>query len=138
MQNNLAKDVKIQNLLVQRDYIASQLKSTKENPRENGDTSYIYIGHVFPENCDYFRREGYNVVTIKSDLLTALVHGRPVFLFTIGNDVTLTGEDLKLAQEAKGNKKDGNDRPSLPGESNIHSDSPFSDDFMSKILGGGF
>ena len=138
MPNNLAKDVKIQNLLVQRDYIASQLKSTKENPRENGDTSYIYIGHVFPENCDHFRREGYDVRQLKSELLTALAHGRPVFLFTIGNDVTLTEEDLRLAQEAKDNKKEGNDRPSLPGESNIPRDSSFSDDIVSKILGGGF
>lgn len=91
----LAKELKIKNLKKQRDFIEGMLRFVADE--KNGDISATYVGYVFPENVSHFQAEGYDVVRIKSDCLTAAVEGSPVYLF-IPQDIVLTEEELKQAE----------------------------------------
>ena len=91
----LAKELKIKTLKKQREFIKEHVKNGDGSP--DGDTSYIFIGYVYPEVIEYFHSEGINAEEIKSDILTAITGGRPIYLFTVG-DVTLTEEEYQEAE----------------------------------------
>lgn len=93
----LAKENKIKSIKRQREFIRKQL----ERPHEDGDTAYCYAGHILPEVIAYFNAEGYKVELITSDMLTAAVKGLPIYLFTISDDVVLSDEELKEAEEVE-------------------------------------
>ena len=57
----LAKEIKIKNLMVQRKFITEQLKLRLENPCMDGDSTYNYIGYIFPENIKYLEDEGFSI-----------------------------------------------------------------------------
>lgn len=94
----LAKELKIKNLKKQQDFIEAMLRYVAEGV--DGDISMLYVGYVFPENVSHFQAEGYDVVRVKSDSLTAAAAGRPVYLFT-PQDIELTEEERKQAEEYK-------------------------------------
>ena len=95
----LAKEVKIKNFKRQREFIKEQLENRQENLREDGDTAYRYIGHIFPEVIGYFESEGFDIKKNESELLLASTKGLPVYTFTIRDDVVLNEEELKAAEE---------------------------------------
>lgn len=94
----LAKEVKIKNIKRQREFIKRQLKKLLEHPSKDGDTAYRYVGYVFPEVSSYFEDEGYVVKRLDSDRILAATNGSPMFLFTIGNQIILTKEELEEAE----------------------------------------
>ena len=103
----LAKEIKIQNLKRQREFIKAQLSKMLNSPREDGDPAYRYVGQVFPEVIDYFSKEGFKVELItSSDSLAAATKGMPVYLFTISESVILSEEELKRAEEVEYNPDD--------------------------------
>lgn len=69
----LAKESKIANILKQREYIKKMLLA----PRKDGNPSYVYVGQVFPENIEYFEREGFTITKAHSDQLSVKTLGNP-------------------------------------------------------------
>lgn len=67
----LAKEIKINNIKRQREFIKKQLENRLKHPNKDGDTAYRYIGHILPEVIEYFKGEGYNVERVVSEELTA-------------------------------------------------------------------
>ena len=92
----LAKELKIKTLKKQREFIQEQLSHA--DTRNDGDTAYRYVGHLYPEVIKHFESEGFVVTQVHSDLLSAMVKGLPVYLFTVG-DVELSEEELEQALE---------------------------------------
>ena len=90
----LAKEIKIRNLIRQREFIKKQLDLTLLN----GNAAVSYVGEVFPENLDYFHdEEGYDVQRLDSkEILTANM-GMPIYVFS-SSDVKLTPEELEKAE----------------------------------------
>ena len=120
----LAKEIKIRNIKQQRDFIMNQLKEyLMEHPRNDGNTAYRYVGHVLPEIVDYFKGEGFDVKCLISDMILSATQGMPIYLFTISDNVVLSDEELKAAEEFE-YKFDDDER------------SDAFDDFMSALLGG--
>ena len=89
----LARGIKKRQLFQQRKFIQKGLECAATRKRD-GDCSYVYIGHLYPENVEYFRNEGFNISLIESETLKGKTLGIPVFLFTIANDVRLTPEEM--------------------------------------------
>ena len=102
----LAKENKIKTLKIQREFIKRQLAQIPIQSRD-GDPSYTYVGHIYPEVIKYFENEGFVVTLVESDILTALTKGKPVYLFTVG-DIELSEEELK--QVEKYEETDNEDR----------------------------
>lgn len=95
----LAKENKIKTLKRQREFIEKQLAQIPEH-RQDGDTSYTYVGYIYPEVIKHFENEGFVVTLVKSDLISILTKGVPLYLFTVGN-IELSEEELKQAEEYK-------------------------------------
>ena len=85
----LGTQVKIVNLIVQREYIENFLKGFASSPQEKGNPAYIYEGYVFPENVLYFRGQGFKVIE----------HNNDEFLFVPADDSKLSDEELTLSTE---------------------------------------
>lgn len=97
-KRNLGKDLKIKNLMAQRDYIIDQLKKMLEEPDEDGNAAYGYVGYVFPENIDYFRLEGFGVRRFETDAILQTTMGMPIYIFNpVSED--LTAEEFKESRE---------------------------------------
>ena len=122
-QRTLAKEIKIQNLIRQRNFITKQLLKIKGGIKD-GDTTYRYVGHVFEENVAYFESEGFKVTKVESDMMTAKHDGKPAYLFVVG-DVELSDDEMKEAEAIK--IKEAEDEPHCGSF----------DALMSSILGGG-
>ena len=120
----LAKENKIKTLSRQRKFIETQLNDIAEN-REDGNTSYTYVGSIYPEVIKHFENEGYDVTLVKSDLLSALAKGMPVYLFTVG-DIKLSEEELKQAEEYNNATDDEDEK----------SDEDDISELMNEIFGG--
>lgn len=93
----LAKEVKINNLKQQREFIRRQLEKDKE-PNECGETLYRYFGYILPENIEYFKKEGYDIKCFNSEIFMAHSQGVPMYAFTIREDIILNNEELKEAE----------------------------------------
>lgn len=119
----LAKEIKIKNLRKQREFIEKQLSHTTS--KEDGDTAYRYVGHVYPEVIEYFENEGFMVTKIESDMLTMMTKGLPVYLFTVG-EVKLSDEEMKEAESYY--------EPEEPGYDS--DDSRGFEEFVRALMGG--
>lgn len=117
----LAKELKIKNLRKQREFIEEQLSNA--NCREDGATTYRYIGNIYPEVIEYFEEEGFAVTKVQNDLLTAMTEGKPVYVFSVRDDLKLTDEELKEAEAYEVKKE------YAPEEK--------ADDFLEMLLGSG-
>lgn len=96
----LGKEVKIATIMKQRRFIEQQLKDAPKRSKD-GDVSYRYVGHVYPENIEFFQNEGFFVYEPSNDLLSAMAHGLPVYIFIPDDEkIILTEEELKQAEEA--------------------------------------
>lgn len=93
----LATEIKIKALKKQREFIEAQLKRIPE--REDGDSAYPYVGHVYAEVIKYFEEQGFTVTRLQSDSLMSFSRGMPVYLFTVDDSIALTAEELKQAEE---------------------------------------
>lgn len=85
----LAKETKIHNLIHQRNFIRVMLKA----PKKDGDPAYRYYGYVYPENREYFKKEGYDITTITSLEALKITEGLPLNIFTPCEEITLTAEE---------------------------------------------
>ena len=85
----LAKELKVRELIRQRNFIKGELKT----PRPDGDPSYRYIGYVFPENKKHFEENGYNVTTFFGVEVLPVTEGKPLNVFTPKDDIILTAEE---------------------------------------------
>lgn len=92
----LAKELRIQTLKKQREYIEKKLRQAAKS--NDGDLSYLYVGYLHPEVKSHFEVEGYDVVVVKSEYLTVVAKGRPVYLFT-PKDFNMTNKEIKQAEE---------------------------------------
>lgn len=63
----LAKEMKIRNLKKQREYIRKGLEDVA-TLQDDGDCSYVYVGHIFPEVVSYFESEGYRITQVESGI----------------------------------------------------------------------
>lgn len=96
----LAKKIKIENIKKQREFIENNLKRISDL-NEDGDTSYPYVGYLFPEVKKYFESEGYKIVEVTSNFIQPLAKGRPLHLFTIKDDIVLSEEELEEAEKVE-------------------------------------
>ena len=100
----LAKEIKIKNLKQQREFIESELKCLSLFPRNNGNPSYVYIGNLFPEVSEYFEQQGFvvsQVMTLDGNSEVLTDTGCPAYLFTISDELMLSEEELKEAEEVE-------------------------------------
>ena len=93
----LAKELKIQNLKRQREFIKSTVELMIKEPDKDGDTTFVYVGHVFPEVIAYFQGEGFCVKKVSDG--TIETRYIPVYLFTISDKTILDDDDGKKAEE---------------------------------------
>ena len=93
----LATEIRIANIKRQREFIKEQLQKLVDEPNSDGSCTYRYVGQVLPEVIKYFESEGFDVTLVKSDVLTALCKGLPVYLFTL-KGYPLTSEEMKEAE----------------------------------------
>lgn len=91
----LAKEVKIKTMKKQREFIKKQLLGTSKD--KDGDTSYRYVGYIYPEVRKYFENEGYDVREVKNEAVLGFTKGLPLFVFTVG-DIVLTEEESRQAE----------------------------------------
>lgn len=93
----LAKEIKIKTLRRQQNFIEGQIKKAVSS--KDADHSYAYVGHVYPEVIEHFKKEGFNVQIITSEWALALSKGRALNVFTVRDDITLSAEEQKQAEE---------------------------------------
>ena len=117
----LAKELKIATLKKQREFIEKALKKLSEL-REDGNSSLVYAGVVYPEVIKHFKEEGFTVKLIHSDSLLSKTGGNPIYLFAVDDEVDLSEEELKQAEEYE---------PKKTFEDESLGDNPF--DFLSDI-----
>ena len=91
----LAKTIKIQNLYVQREYIERKLLMASEK----GDPSFIYEGHIYPENVDYFQQQGIVINRASVVIDPKVINALPAHLITISPALKLTREELSEAKK---------------------------------------
>ena len=89
----LAKEIKIRNLIRQRDFIKEQLDLTLLN----GNAAVSYVGEVFLENFEYFTEEGLTVRKLDSERILAENMGMPIYVFSARN-ADLTPKELEKAE----------------------------------------
>lgn len=95
----LAKEWKIRKLKEQREFIERTMEEIFSK-REDGDLSYSYIGHIFPEVKEYFKKEGFTIIEVKDEQVSDNPRGFPVYLFIPNEQVLiLSEEELKQAEE---------------------------------------
>ncbi len=104
----LAKELKIKTLKQQREYIKEALFKIPD-AREDGNICYPYLGNVYPEVVKYFEAEGFNVTEHNSEQQLALTQGIPVWIFTVSDDLDLSEEEMKQAEECERGKKEFKD-----------------------------
>lgn len=90
----LAKEAKINTLIIQRDFIERLLRCLGED----GDSSYRYAGYLYPENRKYFEEEGYDITTITSIEALQITQGLPLNIFTPSDEITLTEEEILFSK----------------------------------------
>ena len=91
----LARDSKIKNLILQRDFIEEQLKRQEVtyNP------SLQYFGYLYPENREYFECEGYDVKCYEELDVIQFTRGLPLNVFTPKEDIMLSEEEMEESAE---------------------------------------
>lgn len=102
----LAKELKIKTLKKQREFIKRQLSHA--DIRNDGDTIYSYVGHIYPEVIKYFEAEGFIVTKVESEMMTAITKGMPTYIFVVG-DIELTEDELKEAEAIEISEEDDDD-----------------------------
>ena len=55
----LAKKIKIRTIFVQRNFIIKMLEKLAKSIE--GDCTLNYLGHLYPENIEYFKKEGFDI-----------------------------------------------------------------------------
>ena len=101
----LAKEIKIMTILKQREFIRQQLEDTVY--AVNGNPTYTYIGHIYPENLEYFYKDGWDIREVKCETLIADAEGLPIWLLAPKDDIILTEEEMQEAEMyIKSSKKD--------------------------------
>lgn len=90
----LAKEIKIHNLIHQRNFIKAQLEGVKKD----GDPAYRYFGYVYSENRKYFESEGYEITTITSVEALKITKGLPLNIFTPFDGIELTPDEETTSQ----------------------------------------
>lgn len=94
-RTTLGQRMYINTVDIQRQFIEEQLKFK----RENGNTSYIYVGMVYIANYVYFKAQGYRITEVISEALKAKYDGMPVMRFDIA-DSTQTKTDAQTKTES--------------------------------------
>lgn len=93
----LAKSLKIKNLKRQREFITGMIMNLINNPPRDGNTSFLYMGTIFPENWEYFKNEGFDILQLNFIEYTAEAKGMPIFRISVKSELTLDDEEMKLA-----------------------------------------
>lgn len=94
----LAKELKIQNIKRQREYLKKTFKKLKHNPDDDGDCTILYLGTLYPETISYLVTEGFCVKTLKSESTLALTNGYPLNIITISDDIKLSESERTKAE----------------------------------------
>ena len=87
----LAKEQKIGNLKLQREAIKKKSSSCS-------GAAFTYVGEVYPENQTHFKDEGYDIIKIPMEFSAAITGGLPLYLFKVREDITLTAEEMEMAE----------------------------------------
>ena len=99
----LAKEIKIRNIVKQREFIRKKLEGMN---RIDGNTLYTHIGHIFPEVLKYFKEEGFDVEITIPDGPNVVVSGSKLYLFSINDNISLSEEELEMAEKIAKNDSD--------------------------------
>ena len=98
----LAKEIKIRNLKQQREFIRRMLELHKSIPEIDGNTAYCYEGELFPEVIEYFEKEGFTIrqfFSADGEWEAVSDEGFPMYLFTIDDEIELSEEEMKQAED---------------------------------------
>lgn len=93
----LAKELKIQNIKRQREFINSRFELLINEPCKDGNTAFVYVGHVLPEVITYFEKEGFCVEKVSAG--TIETRYLPAYLFTISDQTILNEDEEKTAEK---------------------------------------
>ncbi|MGN1299576.1 MAG: hypothetical protein ACI4UE_06320 [Candidatus Scatovivens sp.] len=108
----LAKQQKIQNILVQRAFIEEMLLTKKDD----GAPKDTYAGYLYPENKKYFQENGFIIEEVESDILKALCKGTTTYKFIPNEEILeLTEEDWEEAKKCQVSISNCGDIPDLGG-----------------------
>ena len=105
----LAKEIKIKTLRRQQNFIEEQIKKAVFS--KDAEPSYAYMGYVYPEVIKHFKEEGFDVQIITSKEALALTKGRALNVFTVRDDITLSAEEQKQAEEYQQSIDNTDDEP---------------------------
>lgn len=117
----LARKLKVMTLEKQKRYLIDKLTEGAKKSKD-GNAMFVYSGTLYPEVINYFKKEGFKITLVKSELLCAMHHGMPTYLFEVCEDIELTAEE-KIESEEYAEK----------AVADFDSDMP---DFMKMLLGG--
>lgn len=125
----LARDIKVKSILKQRSFIKNGLSLVHKH--KDGDPSYPYAGHLYPENKQYFEDEGLTVRKEDSEAIKATTNGLPIWVFT-PNDmvITLTEEEMEEAKKYEW--------PSVPTEGEMNNAVERTVDLLEQLFGISF
>ncbi len=118
-----AKDVIIGTLIIQRKNIDGMLAEIAAGERKDGDSVLKYDKHVFADNAEFFRQQGFDVWQEADE------GGKMVWCFAPKNDLKLTEDELAFA-ELIGEAQEESDQE--------ESDFPFGDihTYLRDMIGG--
>lgn len=108
----LAKEIKIRTIKQQREFIENVIDKTVAKQSDGGCT-FRYIGYVYPEVIKHFEEEGFKVEINTSDGVLIQTHGLPLCIFTVRDDITLSDEEQKQAEEYQQPIDNTDDEPDL-------------------------
>lgn len=97
----LGKDILIANIKRQREFIKSRLNKLAENPSDDGDMSYLYIGYISKYVINHFMSQGLTVEELTKGKFFPETRGLPVYLFTPSDNIDLTAEELKQVESVE-------------------------------------
>lgn len=100
----LAKEIKFKTYGRQKKTLAKMLNESLK--REDGNTAFRYVGHIYPEIIKYFEEEGYNVTKLDFPAMLVKTNGFPMYVFTIKDEISLNDEEIKLAEVYENAKGD--------------------------------
>ena len=127
----LAKEWKIRKLKEQGKFIKERLEGIFSK-RDDGDLSFMYVGHIFSEVKEYFEKEGFTITQVENEQLSAKMHGLPMYLLIPNEQALILSEDeLKQAEEYE---PDETPEPQNPSDGSTDDDDPVAG-FLGAIFG---
>ena len=89
-----ALSLKISNLILQRKYFEEIFSKKTSFPSPDGDPSFRYTGHIFPENILWLKQSGFDVFTTRCLDSDSEKYGFEIYVITPSHFITLSNEEM--------------------------------------------